>query len=167
METRQPVEIDVYLLRNSPARRDDFITVTGCILFPLKSCSTMWLEDVPVAESTADLEPHFQICYDTSSRFRRFSHSTMLCSIYRVRSHQQTITSVYALQIFFTHFLQKFQTGKPRAPFLREELHGLLKTIMAIFIKKSVMDQAITAAKIDIKDDKNRIDANKWNWDLL
>ena len=35
-----------------------------------------------------------------------------------------------------TPCLQKFQTYKPMAPFLREEILGLLKTIMTIFIKR-------------------------------
>ena len=61
MKTRQHVEIHVYLLRDSPARRDDFTTVTGNTLFPLKFWGTRWLEDVPVAESTAVMEPRFQI----------------------------------------------------------------------------------------------------------
>ena len=33
--------------------------------------------------------------------------------------------------------------------------------IMAIFMNTSVMDQATTSAKLDIKDDKNRIDTKK------
>ena len=34
------------MVRDSPARRDDFTTVTGSTLLPLKFYSTRWLEDV-------------------------------------------------------------------------------------------------------------------------
>ena len=139
-----------YLLRDSPARRDDFTTVTRSTLFPLKFCGTRWLDDVPVAERERALQ---QV---QRAKSRRYSHSTMLSSIYRMRSHQQKLHLFVCIAKILTPFLQKFQTYKPMAPFLREELLGLLKNIMAIFIKKSVLDQATTAAKIDIKYDKNR-----------
>ena len=47
-----------YLLRDSPARRDYFTTMTRSILFPLKFCGTRWLEDVPVAERALQIWNH-------------------------------------------------------------------------------------------------------------
>ena len=126
-----------YLLRDSPARRDDFTTVTGSTLFPLKLCGTGWLEDVPVAKSTADMEPHFQIYYNNSSRYKE--QVPKIQSFYNVMQHIQNpltpanLTSLDVLQKLLHLFLQKFQTDKLMASFLREEQ---LKTIMAILIKE-------------------------------
>ena len=39
-----------YLFHHSPARRDDYTTVTGSTVFPLKFWATWWVEDDRVAE---------------------------------------------------------------------------------------------------------------------
>ena len=39
-----------YLFKDSPARREDYITVTGCNTFPLKFCSHRWLENESIAK---------------------------------------------------------------------------------------------------------------------
>ena len=36
-----------YIFNDSPARRADFIELTGKSIFPLKHCTTRWLENVP------------------------------------------------------------------------------------------------------------------------
>ena len=158
-----------YLLRDSPARRDDFTTVTGSTLFPLKFCGTRWLEDVPVAERALQIWNHISKYAMTTAAGPK-SKVPKIQSFNNVMQHIQNALTPAKLHFFIcivkilTPFLQKYQIDKPMAPFPREELLGLLKTIMAIFIKKSVLDQATTAAKlakIDIKDDKNRIDAKK------
>ena len=129
--------------------------MTGNTLFPLKFCGTRWIENVPVAERT------YQICYDNSSRLKR--KVPKIQSFNNVMQHIQDPLTPTKLHLFvcianiLTPCLQKFQTDAPMSSFMREELLGLLKTIMVIFINKSVMDQATTAAKlamIDISDDK-------------
>ena len=140
--------------------------MTGSTLFPLKFCGTRWLEDVPVAERALQIWNHISKHAMTTAAGPK-SKVPKIQSFNNVMQHIQDALTPAKLHFFIciakilTPFLQKFQTDKPMAPFLREELLGLLKTIMAIFIKKSVLDQATTAAKIDIKDDKNRIDAKK------
>ena len=37
-------------LHDTPARREDFISVTGCSVFPLFFCATRWIEDSDVAK---------------------------------------------------------------------------------------------------------------------
>lgn len=39
-----------YLFKDSPARREDYMTVTGSSLMPLKFVSHRWLENEPVCE---------------------------------------------------------------------------------------------------------------------
>ena len=38
------------ILKDSPARRADYSSVTGSTLFPLKFCSTRWVENTSVAQ---------------------------------------------------------------------------------------------------------------------
>ena len=46
-----------YVFENSPARREDYETISGCVMFPLRFCSTRCLEDIPVAERAIEIWP--------------------------------------------------------------------------------------------------------------
>ena len=46
-----------YLIKDTPARREDFRSVTSSGLFPLKFCGHRWLENVPVAERALRIMP--------------------------------------------------------------------------------------------------------------
>ena len=43
------------LLHDSPARRADYISVTGSTLFPFSFCGTRWVEDKKVADRTVEI----------------------------------------------------------------------------------------------------------------
>ena len=45
-------------------------------------------------------------------------------------------------------FLRKFQSSKPMAPFLYEEILGLLRSLLSRFVKKSAMAAADTGKKL-------------------
>ena len=47
-----------WLLKDSPARRKDYIKVTGNSVFPLKFCQHQWLEKVLVTERALEVWPH-------------------------------------------------------------------------------------------------------------
>ena len=49
-----------YLFHDSPARRDDYTTVTGSTVFPLKFCATQWVEDSRVAERALEIWPNVE-----------------------------------------------------------------------------------------------------------
>ena len=44
-----------YLFHNSPARWDDYTTVTGSTVFPMKFCTTQWVTDDRVAERALEI----------------------------------------------------------------------------------------------------------------
>ena len=48
-----------YLFHDSPARRDDYTTVTGSTVFSLKFCATQWVED-DKAERTLEIWPNVE-----------------------------------------------------------------------------------------------------------
>ena len=49
-----------YLFHDSPARRDDYTTVTGSSVFPLKFCATRWIEDDRVSERVLEIWPNVE-----------------------------------------------------------------------------------------------------------
>ena len=72
METRKPVEIYVYLLRDSPARRDDFTSDWEHII----SIEVLWYKMArrcTCGRECCRYEPHFQICYDNNSKSKEQS----------------------------------------------------------------------------------------------
>ena len=52
------------LLRDTPARRDDYVTMTGGSSYPLQFCGTRWIEDKKVAERLIKIWPNFIKLYD-------------------------------------------------------------------------------------------------------
>ena len=44
------------ILHDSPARRDDYISITKSFKFPLAFCSTQWVEDKPVADKFLEID---------------------------------------------------------------------------------------------------------------
>ena len=48
------------LFKNSPARREDFTSVTGSDLFPKRFCQTRWVENVSIAEWLLKMWLHVQ-----------------------------------------------------------------------------------------------------------
>lgn len=46
-----------WLFKDSPARRDDYTSITDSDIFPLKYCKHRWLENVPVLERAISIWP--------------------------------------------------------------------------------------------------------------
>ena len=46
------------LFLDSPARRADYVEMTGSSLFPMSFCTTRWIEDVPVAQRAIHIWDH-------------------------------------------------------------------------------------------------------------
>ena len=44
------------ILHDSPARRDDYISITKSFKFPLAFYSTQWVEDKPVADKFLEID---------------------------------------------------------------------------------------------------------------
>lgn len=48
------------LFKGSPARRSDYIAITGCEIFPRKFCQIRWVENVAVAERAIQIFPNIK-----------------------------------------------------------------------------------------------------------
>ena len=56
-----------WLFKDSPARREDYPSVTGSTSFPLDFCRHRWLENVPVVERAVEIIP-FVVQYVTAAK---------------------------------------------------------------------------------------------------
>lgn len=53
------------LFKDTPASRDDFMSIIGSTVFPAKHCQTRWIEDVPVAKKAIEVLPHMKTYVET------------------------------------------------------------------------------------------------------
>lgn len=136
------------LFKDTPARRDDFTSITGCTVFPAKHCPTRWIEDVPVAKKAIELLPHLKTYVETVIKNPKKYTVPKTQSFEQVKDAVQDHLTLVKLQFFvslaeeFLPFLSKYQTDEPVLPFLCEDLERLLRDLM----RRCVKSQTLTAA---------------------
>jgi len=142
-----------YIFSDSPAKREDYQSITGSNVWPLRFCGTRWLEDIPVAERAILIWPSIKQYVKkviegpkskvpTSQSFRNLKEYTLDPLV------PAKLQFFIAVAKILQPFLKKFQTDKPMVPFLSEELQCILKAILGKFVKQSVLDEATTAVKL-------------------
>ena len=73
-------DVDTFLtsvrwpFKDSPARREDYTSVTGSNSFPLNFCRHRWLENVPVVERALEIIP-FVVQYITAAKSGKVTES--------------------------------------------------------------------------------------------
>ena len=68
-----------YLFKDTSARRDDYVDVTGCKEFPLKFCKHSWVENGPVCSRILLLSPHLKLFVEACKRQNPLATRTKLC----------------------------------------------------------------------------------------
>ena len=102
-----------YLFKDAPARREDFISISGSPLMPLKFVSHRWLENVPVCQRALMLLVNVATEDGRVNRPKNKSYEAGKeclkdpCFVARY-------TSLSALQINCSHFLQSIKQGNLR-----------------------------------------------------
>ena len=110
-----------YMFSDSPARREEYETLTGSSTWPLSFCGTRWLEDVLVAERALLVWPHIE----------KYVTTTL---------------------------------SGPKSKISAIRLYTILWTLLEKFIKKSVLEEATTVAKlskIDVPKKENILSPKK------
>ena len=141
------------LFNDSPAKREDYKTITGSDIFPLEFCGHRWLEDKKVAERAISIWPNIHK-YVVETLKKPKSKIPSSASFATVKSAVHDILIVAKLQFFVSvatvmqPFLKMFQADAPMLPFLTSEVVGLLTNLMQRFIKQSELEAANTPSKI-------------------
>ena len=125
-----------YIFHDSPARCAQFISLTGKTLFPLKHCTTRWLENVPSIDRVLTIFDDIKKYIDN----QKLLHTKPLKNI-----ATQTKDGFLKCKLAFFKaisqecepFLIKFHTSDPVAPFLYADLQSLLQNLMERFVKSS------------------------------
>ena len=151
------------IFHESPARREDFTKITGSQIFPLKFCPHRWVENARVANRALLVLGNVNAYVDTIIRQPKAYTVPSNKSFDTVKEGCKCALMVAKLMVFesvarqFEEFLVRYQTDRPTVPFLCRDLDTLIRGICQRFVKKSVLDEASTAAhlvKLNVADVK-------------
>ncbi len=155
-----------YLFHDSPARRDDYSTVSGSTKMPLKCCVTRWAENRQVAARFPEIWPNI-VEYVKWAKTKPKSSQPQSDS-YKVICTAVDDAFILCKVNFFLFvanvvepFLKYFQAHeKPMAILMPEHLEKMLRTLCRHFVKPSVLDAAHNSfdlVNIDLSEPKNLI----------
>ena len=154
------------MFHDVPARRDDFIAITGTNIFPMKFCAHRWIENARVAERAQAILPDVIKYCETVSKPKGQYKSPSCKSFETVKEACLDPLLPSKLALFeciarnFNEFLVLFQVDKPMVPFLTTEISKLLLDLCRRFMKKDLLKADISQAdlaKILPIDEKNHV----------
>ena len=131
------------ILKDSPARRADYSSVTGSTLFPLKFCSTRWVENASVAQRALEIYP-YMVQYAKKAKLTK----TVTSAALKKAVSDPLMVAKIAFFQSVANMLGPFQSTSPIVPFLYQELEKLLRKLMQKFIKQSALQEASTTKKL-------------------
>ena len=156
------------LFKDTPATRDDYTHVTGSSVCAFKFCKHRWVENVPVAERALEMLPHL-LKYVKAVQEKLPNPTTQ--SFQTVKNMLQDVLLEVKINFFIsiakevTPFLTIYQTDRVMLPFLGDDLHRMLKSIMSRVIKNSILKEHGATPqglmKVDISNKSNQCTAHK------
>jgi len=137
------------LFKDSPARRADYMALTGSSVFPKKFCQVRWLANAEVATRAIEVLPHVKKYVESGKKLP----SNVTCRNVTKACEDPLITAKLAffasVAAMFEPFLRKYQTAEPLAVFLYDDVTNLLRSILQRIVKKPLMEAAqINASKL-------------------
>ena len=153
------------LFHDSPARRDDYETLSDSTTFPMAFCATRWVESMIVANRAILIWSNI---VKTISFWEKQPRSNQpkcqSCENFKVTFNDNLTTAKLELFAYIASILEPFFKGlpinHPMLPFLYFNLKSLLATLLELFIKPSVIAAAKTGSSlinIDISKTSNQI----------
>ncbi|KAL5510112.1 hypothetical protein EMCRGX_G005601 [Ephydatia muelleri] len=147
------------LFKDSPARREDFSSISTNHLFPLKFVVHRWVENVRVLERFLEVLPDLRK-YTLFVMEKKLSDPHTK-SFDTVKSGCQDFLAEAKLNFALTlakqvqPFLTKYQSDSPLLPFLVLDLLDMLKSIISKFLTAEFAAQLKTCtqlSKVDLRD---------------
>ena len=148
-----------WLLKDTPARREDFVNATDSDVMPLKFCNHRWLENVPVCERAINLLPSLtkyvaavasKTCTDPGTKSFSIISQALKDPLLPAK-----LAAFLSIANLLQPFLATFQTDTPMIPFLHTEVEKVMKGLMERFVKPALLSAAKTCTSIDITKDNN------------
>ena len=153
------------LFKDTPARREDYESITGSRMYALKYCATRWTENVPVALRAIEILPHFKTYVERVLREPKKYTVPKTQSFATIKSAVKDHLTVPKLNFFvsfaeeFLPFLTKYQTDAPMTPFLATDLEHVLRNLMGRVVKTTFLSDAVSITallKVDVEKSDNQ-----------
>ena len=157
-----------WLFKDSPARREDYTSVTGSNSFPLDFCRHRWLENVPVVERALEIIP-FVVQYISTAKSGKVTEPKNK-SFENVQQSVKDPLLTAKLNFFLMiakeiqPFLTKYQADKPLLPFFATEMKNLVKELLQKFVKPDLLSDVTSVVKllkIEYEKFPNHVDLSK------
>ena len=153
------------LLHDCPARVEDYYLITGATVLPLKFCRHRWLENEAAANRLIELVPAFQLFVKAAEEKKI---TTPQNASYRTLKQAVLDNPLLLCQVSFfafvarhvEPFLKRYQADRPLTPFLAEDLHALIRSLMQCFMTEESLSGCSSSRKlmdIDVQDKKNHL----------
>ena len=145
-----------YIFKDSPARREDYTTLTGSTDFPFKFCPTRWVENKQVAKRAFEiLSPVNSYVKAVQSgkikpKIKTKSFENVSGKIHDVITKPQLLY-VMSLADIVEPFLVICQTDNPMLPFLATDLANMLKKLASRVDSSSMALSGYEITKLNIK----------------
>lgn len=152
-----------YMFNDCPARRAEFTAITGGDKFPLKHCTTRWLENVKCIDRVLLVLDNVIKFIDNAKKVQSKPYKEVTEHV-KDKFLKCKLAYYKALSSDCEPFLRRFQSSSPLAPYLYSHLYDLLKILMSRCVKSSKLASANTATKligIDLHENENLLDLNK------
>ena len=148
-----------WLFVDSPARREDFSTITGSSIFPQKYCKHRWLENVPVAQRAMDIWPNVcayikavSVKHDGTDYTEPSSKSYHLVKdAVADKLLLSKLATFMSIATQLQPFLTAFQSDNPLMPFVCGELLSIVRALMKWIVKSDILDEATNTTRLAIK----------------
>ena len=140
-------------MRDTPARRADYFTVTGSDQYPLFVCATRWVEDIKPAARLLSVWPNMQKLFHFWLSLPKMQQPSGK-SFETVRLAIEDPLMTYKLSFFsyvaslLEPFLTKYQTNCPIVPYLYTDLTALFRSLMKIIVRDEVLEQCSIGYKL-------------------
>lgn len=136
------------ILKDSPARRSDFLALNETGLMPLKFCATRWVEDVAVSDRAITIWPSVVKFIDS---YKDKPRSEVVSKSFQIVKEATKDPLVVAKLSFFSFvgkqmqpYLKGYQTDESMLRFQAIDVLKLLYNLMSLFVKKDVLDKSNT-----------------------
>jgi hypothetical protein len=157
------------LFKDSPARREDFVNVTGSDKFPLKLCKVRWVENGSVANRAIDIWPEVVKFVKAVENKKIPNPKTKTFDIVKDAANDNLM--VVKLKAFVSivniiePFLVLYQTDHPMLPFLAKDLETMLRKLMERCLKETTLKKATSKQllEINLDDKENKLPLHKVN----
>ncbi|WAR04834.1 hypothetical protein MAR_020203 [Mya arenaria] len=144
-----------YLFKHTPARREDYLKITGSSKFPLKFVNHRWLENVRVSERAIEVWD-FVVAYVKEVESNK-KYTKPTCKSYGIIKAAVNDPLMLAKLHFFKTvakllepFLEDFQSSSPMVCFLAKNLET---TVVSLFCRFIQPDATEASRIIDIDPD--------------